>query len=201
MAIRHVSEGVAALRDQWWLLVLVVAALGVTIVLVTEPVTGRSDAAPIANAPDQGYVVAAPSTRAPSEAQLACAGVGEQRLVKVSLGDQWMWFCEGDRLVESSAITSGSVARGHGTPLGTWHIVSRETNRYLNGPDYRVFVRYWLPFFRDFGFHDSPWQRFPYGDRTQYKTNGSRGCIRVPGPTMAELYRWVSVGTTVTITP
>ena len=54
MAIRHVSEVVAALRDQWWLLVLVVAALGVTIVLVTELVTGRSDAAPVANAPDQG---------------------------------------------------------------------------------------------------------------------------------------------------
>jgi lipoprotein-anchoring transpeptidase ErfK/SrfK len=60
-------------------------------------------------------------------------------------------------------------------------------------------VKYWIPFQGPlFGFHDSPWQRFPYGG-PEYRTQGSHGCIHVPLSAIRFLYRWASVGTPVRI--
>ncbi len=74
----------------------------------------------------------------------------------------------------------------------------KQTNRYLVGPGYRDFVRYWMPFDGDFGFHDSSWQTFPYGS-PGYKANGSHGCIHLPLPEMRWFFNWSDTNTTVTI--
>ncbi len=128
----------------------------------------------------------------------ACTRNNRTRLVTVSISAQRMWMCQGTTMVGASPVTTGIDNAADRTPTGTWKIVARETNRFLVGVDYRVHVAYWLPFFGDFGFHDSPWQRVAYGS-SDYRTRGSRGCVHVPGPEMAALYRWASVGTTVTV--
>lgn len=145
---------------------------------------------------------AAPQSVAPTAhaEQTPCPPDDMQKRLVVSVSRQHLWLCEHGHSVGSSPVTTGRSATGHGTPLGSWRIISHETSRYLEGPGYRVHVHYWLPFFRDIGFHDSPWQRFTYGDLEQYKTRGSQGCVHVPGPMMAELYRWTRVGTAVTVT-
>lgn len=180
-----------------WPTSLVITAIAVSVTLLLNLGSRES--------PTPAAATVAPST-APPRAVAAvdddaqeCRENTAAQLAKVSIGQQKMWLCDRGTLVRSSPITTGRSATGHGTPLGTWTVNSRETNRYLSGPGYRVYVHYWLPFFEDFGFHDSPWQKFPYGDTVQYKTGGSQGCVHVPKAAMAALYRWANVGTVVTV--
>lgn len=194
-----------SLRDYWWAIVIVPVAVVVTAILVTglfttsDPSSGSAVAAAVtssAPAPTTG----APSTTASTAAAdaVACAGNAGTRLVMVSISEQRMWMCQGTRTISASPVTTGIDNATDRTPTGTWNVVARETDRFLVGPDYRVHVNYFLPFFDDYGFHDSPWQKFPYGSQ-DYRTGGSRGCVHVPGPEMAALYRWAAVGTTVTV--
>lgn len=99
-------------------------------------------------------------------------------------------------MVRSTAVTTGNVAAGDATPTGTWVVQNKQTDRYLTGPGYRDFVHFWMPYHGDFGIHDAPWQTFPFGS-SQYRTQGSHGCVHVPSATMAWLYRWTEVGSTV----
>ncbi|MGJ0120597.1 L,D-transpeptidase [Williamsia sp. MIQD14] len=190
-------------RDYWWALIVVPLALIVSGVLVAGSFTSTSSspravtAAVTSAAPSRSGV--APTTSSIAAADTAaCRGVDGGKSVVVSISEQRMRMCDASSLVEASYVTTGIDNRTDRTPTGTWKIVAEETDRYLVGSDYRVFVHYWMPFFGDFGFHDSPWQNFDYGS-PKYRTNGSRGCVHVPGATMASLYRWAGVGTTVTI--
>ena len=95
-----------------------------------------------------------------------------------------------------TSVTTGSVVDNNQTPLGSWRVQAKQRDRYLVGPGYRDYVRYWVPFNGDFGFHDASWQTMPFGS-PQFTTHGSHGCVHLPTPTMAWLYRWVTVGQTV----
>lgn len=188
----------ATLRSYAWVLTLGAAVLAMTAALLVRSTVSASTAPPPAVV-DAARSAAATTTARPDPGDALCATRGEERRIVVSVSAQHLWLCEHGKPVRSSPVTTGRSATGHGTPIGSWRIVSHETARFLEGPGYRVRVRYWLPFVGDVGFHDSPWQRFPYGDRERYKTRGSQGCVHVPEPMMAELYRWTTVGTAVTV--
>lgn len=194
-----------SLRDYWWAILIVPVAVVVTAILVAGLFTGSDPSSGSAVAAAVTSSAPAPTTEAPSSSAAtaaadarACAGNTGTRLVTVSISEQRMWTCDGRRTVSASAVTTGIDNPVDRTPTGTWKVVARDTDRFLVGPDYRVHVNYFLPFFDDYGFHDSPWQTFPYGSQ-DYRTGGSRGCVHVPGPAMAALYRWAAVGTTVTV--
>jgi lipoprotein-anchoring transpeptidase ErfK/SrfK len=114
----------------------------------------------------------------------------------VSRSQQQLWACEGHRQVEESAVTTGASKHGDQTPLGSWRLQGKQTNRYLVGPGYRDFVRFWMPFNGDFGLHDASWQTMQFGS-TAYHQRGSHGCVHVPTKVMAWLYAWSRVGATV----
>jgi lipoprotein-anchoring transpeptidase ErfK/SrfK len=57
-----------------------------------------------------------------------------------------------------------------------------------------------MPFDGPYGFHDAPWQTFPFGS-PDYATQGSHGCVHLPENEAAWVYNWAPVGTTVTIRP
>ena len=80
--------------------------------------------------------------------------------------------------------------------MGTWRVQAKQRNRYLEGPGYKEYVQYWIPFDGSFGLHDASWQKMPFGS-PQWRTQGSRGCVHLPTTAMAWVYRWVSVGQTV----
>jgi lipoprotein-anchoring transpeptidase ErfK/SrfK len=126
----------------------------------------------------------------------ACGGSTAGSLVVVSISLQRVWMCQAGRVVKSSAVTTGAVDHGDATPTGSWLVQGKQTDRYLVGPGYRDFVRYWVPFNGDFGFHDASWQTMPFG-AGGYRTQGSNGCVHLPLAVMAWLYRWVRVGQTV----
>lgn len=128
----------------------------------------------------------------------SCAANRAARTILVDITKQRVWMCERNVQVYSTLVTTGAANVGDGTPLGTWHIQDKQTDRYLVGPGYRDFVHYWLPFDGDFGFHDAPWQTMPFG-APGYVANGSHGCVHLPRDAMSWLFGWASVGTTVTI--
>lgn len=127
---------------------------------------------------------------------LACADNGHRQLVLVSVSAQHLWACNFRREVTQTPVTTGASWHGHGTPLGSWRLQGKQRNRYLTGPGYRDFVRYWMPFNGDFGLHDASWQRIPFGS-TAYHERGSHGCVHVPTDVMGWLYRWSRVSETV----
>jgi lipoprotein-anchoring transpeptidase ErfK/SrfK len=112
-----------------------------------------------------------------------------------------MWMCSRGRVARATAITSGMTGPNTHTPTGRYVIqgLNRNTTLTLNtGATYPV--KYWIPFDAPlFGFHDSPWQHFPYGSRL-YRTRGSHGCIHMPLAAIRFLYHWADIGTRVRIT-
>lgn len=126
----------------------------------------------------------------------SCAGNGYARLVLVDLSRQHAWMCDGQRQVYTTAVTSGASAQGNGTPLGSWRVQAKQRDRYLVGPGYRDYVRFWVPFNGDYGLHDASWQTMRFGS-SSYVTQGSHGCVHLPTPAMRWLYAWARVGETV----
>lgn len=181
----------------WFSAILAVAASAVTVMAVVQLVQGTSTSTSASAAqPATPRPLAAPPV--PQPPVEPCKG-SKDRLAKVSITFQTLWFCEGGRAVQTSPVTTGNAREGEQTPTGSWHILLHETDRHLSGPGYTEFVHFWLPFQGDFGFHDAPWQKMPFGDRQGYKTQGSHGCVHVPEAAMASLYRWAGDGTAVTI--
>ena len=127
-----------------------------------------------------------------------CSANTAPQLVLVSISTQQAWLCAGPRQVYATPVTTGNVANGDATPLGTWRVQAKQANRYLTGPGYSDFVHFWVPFNGDFGLHDASWQTMPFGS-PQYQTDGSHGCVHFPTPAMTWLYAWITVGSQVTI--
>ncbi len=142
---------------------------------------------------------AAKKQAAPSPSGSCAGNPAGRKLVLISISRQHLWGCNGSSQVYETAVTTGAYLAGHATPTGTWHIYSKSRNLYLTGPGYKYFVNYWMPFYADYGFHDSSWQTFAYGS-PQYASDGSHGCVHLPASAAAWMYDWAPVGTTVTIT-
>jgi lipoprotein-anchoring transpeptidase ErfK/SrfK len=127
-----------------------------------------------------------------------CAGSTDARKIVVDLSDQRLWLCRKDRQVLTSPVTTGKDA----TPTlpGRWHVIGRQSDKVISGPGYRRHVDHWMPYFQGYGFHDSKWQKFAYGDDESRRTRGSHGCVRVPGDVMRRLFDRSPLGTAVHIT-
>ena len=135
-----------------------------------------------------------------STVRTPCRTNARPQLVFVSLARQHLWMCAGHRVVRDTAITSGMLGPDTETPSGSYEIQGLNRNSWLTLNTGRTFrVKYWIPFDAPlFGFHDSSWQRFPYGS-PKYRTDGSHGCVHVPLAAIRFLYRWAHIGTAVRI--
>jgi lipoprotein-anchoring transpeptidase ErfK/SrfK len=136
------------------------------------------------------------ATHADLTATSICAGVTASHEIIVSIKKQELWACEGPTPVLESKVTTGAIDKDWATPKGTWQIYAKQTNRWLSGVGYSVEVHYWMPFWGGYGLHDSPWQKFAYGS-SLYRSQGSHGCVQIPLATMAKIFSWAPVGSTV----
>jgi hypothetical protein len=134
-----------------------------------------------------------------------CSQNSSGKLLLVSISQQHIWACDGTTTVRESAVTTGASALTNvddATPTGTWRIYRKQTNTTLKGCDvngcWNDPVAYWMPFDDQVGFHDASWQTFPFGS-SQYKTDGSHGCVHLPADFIAWVYGWAPIGTTVTV--
>jgi lipoprotein-anchoring transpeptidase ErfK/SrfK len=194
------------LRYGWRAYAIPILAV-VTVVALTQsdPAGARSTHGVSADASSRGTgAVTHPKTTAPlapvqagtETDSTACLRNTVAKFVLVSISKQHVWMCQGSRQVYATAATTGEVADGDSTPLGSWVVQGRQTDRYLVGPGYRDYVHYWIPFNGDFGFHDATWQTMAFGSQG-YKTKGSHGCVHLPMTAVAWLYHWAQPGSTV----
>ena len=139
----------------------------------------------------------------PVEAQFVCTdlqgepfGLGDT-YIAVDIESQTVtYYQDGERLVYNDVVTG--LPYGFATPTGLYHVVSLERDCWLTGPDFNVFVKYWVGFIGTlYGLHDASWRSEFGGER--YKTNGSHGCVNMPDAPIRAIYENVQVGTPVLV--
>ncbi len=115
--------------------------------------------------------------------------------IEVDMGAQHMWFYKNGRLVIDTDVVTGNMSRGYGTPAIVASIQYKARNAVLRGADYATPVKYWMPFYRNYGIHDANW-RVNFGGNI-YKTNGSHGCVNTPPANMKVIFENAEKGTPV----
>lgn len=98
--------------------------------------------------------------------------------IEVNLTAQHLFFYKDGELIVETDFVSGDLAKGYGTPTGTFPVQYRERDAILKGENYATPVTYWMPYYGNIGFHDAPW-RNEFGGNI-YATNGSHGCVNMP---------------------
>src|ERR1019366_8362481 len=106
-----------------------------------------------------------------------------------------------------SLVTTGRP--GLRTPTGTFRIYAKyspitmispwpQSSPYYYSPEN---AQYAMEFLRDgFFIHDAPWEpSSAFGPGSQNGVDASHGCVHMPTPTMAWLYAWSPIGTTVIV--
>lgn len=124
------------------------------------------------------------------------AGVGDnERWIDVNLTSQTLTAFEGDTVVLTSLISSGTWL--HPTVTGQYRTYvkyeSQTMNGYLLGYDYYLEgVPHVMYFYRDYAIHGAYWHN-------NFGTPMSHGCVNVNLTDAAWLYDWAPVGTLVNV--
>ena len=127
---------------------------------------------------------------APTKPQNPPVGNGV-RWIEVNLSEQRVYAWEGDVLMNSFLVSTGTWA--HPTVTGTFSIWNKTRIQAMSGPGYYLpnvpFVMY---FYNDYGFHGTYWHN-------NFGTPMSHGCVNLTIPDSEWLYNWASYGTTVKV--
>lgn len=138
------------------------------------------------------------TTREPEYSQKAAShGANDygDTYVEINLTGQHLFFYKEGKLVVESDFVSGNLAKGWGTPAGSYPLAYKQKNAVLKGENYRTPVNYWMPFNNGIGMHDAKW-RSSFGGAI-YKTSGSHGCINLPPSVAKTIFDNISAGTPV----
>ena len=111
--------------------------------------------------------------------------------VEVDIDRQTMTMYKDGKCLVHTSIVTGALD-GHQTPTGFYHVENKETDAWLSGPDYLVFVKYWVGIYGPYGLHDSSW-RENYGS-DYYVNGGSHGCVNTPESAMKTIFDNINVG-------
>ena len=117
--------------------------------------------------------------------------------VEVDIHNQQITYYKDGKLIVNSDIVTGGVMMGWDTPEGLYSSYDRQTDRWLIGEDYAVFVKYWVRIWNAYGLHDASWRTIFGGE--QYIRNGSHGCVNIPEAAMEKIYANIEDGTPVLV--
>lgn len=109
--------------------------------------------------------------------------------IEVDMTAQRVYIIDHGEIVLESDCVTGNMANGCTTPPGIFGLTYKTRNATLRGRDYVSYVKYWMPFNGNIGFHDASWRTLFGGDI--YLTSGSHGCINLPTAFAAKLYDYV----------
>jgi lipoprotein-anchoring transpeptidase ErfK/SrfK len=143
---------------------------------------------------------------------LATSGCGHAvpmgKVMVVSLSRQTAAFYDNTCLLSSTLVTTGRP--GMRTPMGSFRIYSRASPAHFVSMFRPGSPGYYTPETTSFAMayegggyylHDAPWEpASAFGPGSQNGPYASHGCIHVPGPVMAWLFSWGSIGTRVIVT-
>lgn len=114
---------------------------------------------------------------------------------EVDLTAQHLWYYKDGECLVDTDLVSGCVDLNMQTPIGNFYIYARSRGTYLEGPGYRSYVNYWMPFTGGYGLHDALWRDEFGGDI--YLTDGSHGCVNLPLEAASTLFNNSTWGTRV----
>ena len=144
-------------------------------------------------------------------AALTAVGCGHAapngKVIDVDVTTQSAIFFDDGCIEGSALVTTGRP--GLRTPTGTFHIYAKYSPITLISPWPVSSPYYYTPenaayaieFLRGgFFIHDAPWEPASgFGPGSENGVDASHGCVHIPTPTMAWLYAWSPIGTTVVI--
>ena len=130
------------------------------------------------------------------EPQIVCERNGEpfdikDTYIEVDITNQKMTFYKDGKLIVSTDVVTG-LPDGHPTITGLYYTYYKITDIWLDGPDYHVFVKYWVSITDLYGLHDASWRSNFGGDYYLYA--GSHGCVNTPEEAMKTIYDNVTDG-------
>ena len=111
--------------------------------------------------------------------------------IEIDITNQKVTFYkDGERIVCTDVVTG--LPDGHQTITGLYYTYYKTTDIWLDGPDYHVFVKYWVSMTDLYGLHDASWRSNFGGDYYLYA--GSHGCVNTPEDAMKTIYDNVTDG-------
>ena len=145
-----------------------------------------------AAAAQQAELAQAAAAQKAAEDAAAASGM---TYVDISLDNQTLtYFVNGVPAITTPCVTGGPK---NGTPRGVFAINTKTPGKYLTGPTWHVWVNRWMRFCGNVGIHDASWRK-KFGGNI-YKSNGSHGCVNIPGNVANQLYNMVGIGTVVIV--
>lgn len=112
--------------------------------------------------------------------------------IEVDLSAQHMWLYKNGELVIDTDVVTGNMSRSFGTPAMVASIQYKQRDAVLRGVGYASPVKYWMPFYGNYGIHDANWRDRFGGD--VYLTNGSHGCVNTPPSAMKVVFEHAEKG-------
>lgn len=120
----------------------------------------------------------------------AASGNGE-RWIDVDLTNQRVYAYEGDVVVNSFLVSTGTWATP--TVTGQFKVYVKYLSAKMSGPGYYLpNVPYIMYFYKSYGLHGTYWHN-------NFGTPMSHGCVNLSTPDAEWLYNWASVGTVVNV--
>jgi lipoprotein-anchoring transpeptidase ErfK/SrfK len=114
-----------------------------------------------------------------------------ERWIDVNLSDQTVSAYEGDELLDTFLVSTGTSA--HPTVTGRFHIYVKYRYTDMSGPGYYLpDVPYTMYFHDGYGLHGTYWHH-------NFGTPMSHGCVNLRTEDAAWLYDWASEGTVVNV--
>jgi len=143
----------------------------------------------LANTPTSVYV---PPTNAPNAAPVvASGGNGGARWIDVNLSTQSVYAYEGDTVVNSFIVSTGTSYTP--TVTGRYKIWIKFKSTTMSGPGYYLpDVPYAMYFYKGYGLHGTYWH-------DNFGTPMSHGCVNLRTSDAEWLYYWATVGTVVKV--
>ncbi len=115
------------------------------------------------------------------------------KYVIIDISSQNLKMYVDDKLIVDTSIVTGKDS----SPTYTGIFDIREKGENVRWDEFKVTVRYWLPFNRGEGMHDAKWRKEFGGDI--YHKDGSHGCVNIPVDVMPIVFENAEVGTPVLV--
>lgn len=127
-------------------------------------------------------------TPAPNTSYVSSGG---ERWIDVNLSQQMVYAYEGNAVVNSFLVSTGTWETP--TVTGRYHIYVKLRYTDMTGPGYYLpNVPYTMYFYQGYGLHGTYWHH-------NFGTPMSHGCVNLDTNDAAWLYNWASVGTLVNV--
>ena len=115
----------------------------------------------------------------------------DEHWIDIDLGDQMLYAFDGDDLVGSFVVSTGTYL--HPTVTGQYQVYVKYTYTDMRGDDYYLpDVPYTMYFYEGYGIHGTYWHN-------NFGTPMSHGCVNMITSDAEWLFNWSSVGTIVNV--